>query len=333
MININILIVDDDQDIQRLLENYLKKLEVEKINFTDTAEKTYKLLNINNLKSDPVVDLIILDIVLGAENGIDICRKVKTNPVYQEIPIIMITAQKESEYLKDAFEAGAMDYIKKPVKKIEFMVRINSAIKLRKETKARIEREKELLELSKKLKKMNQKLEKMALVDGLTNISNRRLFDKTIKKELKRAKRENDPLSLIMIDIDNFKAYNDTYGHQQGDQCLKEVASVLTENTKRAADFAARYGGEEFAVILPDTAKKGAVKIAEDIRKEIMELELEHENSITADCVTVSLGVSSICTDQEIDQQLVNSFIDKSDQALYQAKENGKNQVVYQKFE
>jgi len=333
VININILIVDDDQDIQRLLENYLKKLEVEKINFTDTAEKTYKLLNINNLKSDPVVDLIILDIVLGAENGIDICRKVKTNPVYQEIPIIMITAQKESEYLKDAFEAGAMDYIKKPVKKIEFMVRINSAIKLRKETKARIEREKELLELSKKLKKMNQKLEKMALVDGLTNISNRRLFDKTIKKELKRAKRENDPLSLIMIDIDNFKAYNDTYGHQQGDQCLKEVASVLTENTKRAADFAARYGGEEFAVILPDTAKKGAVKIAEDIRKEIMELELEHENSITADCVTVSLGVSSICTDQEIDQQLVNSFIDKSDQALYQAKENGKNQVVYQKFE
>jgi len=330
---INILIVDDDQDIQRLLESHLKKLEVEKIYFADTAEKTYELLNINSLKSDPVVDLIILDIVLGTENGIDICRKVKGNPVYQEIPIIMITAQKESEYLKEAFEAGAMDYIKKPVKKIEFMVRVNSAIKLRKETKARIEREKELLELSKKLKKMNQKLEKMALVDGLTNISNRRLFDKTIKKELKRAKREYDPLSLIMIDIDNFKAYNDTYGHQQGDQCLKEVASVLTKNTKRAADFAARYGGEEFAVILPDTAKEGAIKIAEDIRKEIMELELEHKNSNTAEYVTVSLGVSSICTEKEIDQQLVNSFIDKSDQALYQAKENGKNQVVYQKFE
>ena len=333
MININILIVDDDQDIQMLLENYLKKLEVEKINFTDTAEKTYRLLNINSLKSDPVVDLIILDIVLGAENGIDICRKIKSDAAYQEIPIIMITAQKESEYLKDAFEAGAMDYIKKPIKKIEFIVRVNSAMKLRKETKAKIEREKELLKLSKKLKKMNQKLEKMALLDGLTNISNRRLFDKTIKKEMKRSKRESNPLSLIMIDIDNFKAYNDTYGHQQGDECLKKVASVLTENTKRAADFAARYGGEEFTVILPDTDKEGALKIAEDIRKEIMELELEHKNSITADCVTVSLGVSSICTEKEVDQQLISDFIDRSDQALYQAKENGKNQVVYQRFE
>jgi diguanylate cyclase (GGDEF)-like protein len=333
VIEINILVVDDDRDIRVLLENYLKKLEVERIHFTDTAQKTYELLNISDLKTDPIVDLIILDIVLGEENGIDICRKVKSNPAYQEIPIIMITAQKESDYLKDAFEAGAMDYIKKPIKKIEFIVRINSAMKLRKETKARIEREKELLKLSQELKEMNEKLEKMALVDGLTDISNRRLFDKTLKNELKRSKRENNPLSLIMIDIDNFKAYNDTYGHQQGDECLKKVASVLTENTKRAADFAARYGGEEFAVILPDTDKEGSVKIAEDIRKGIMNLELEHKNSVTADYVTVSLGVSSICTEKEIDQQLINSFIDQADQALYKAKDNGKNQTVYQRFE
>lgn len=331
--NINILVVDDDRDIQVLLENYLKKLGVEKIRFTDTAKKTYQLLNINDLQADPVVDLIILDIILKDENGINICRKIKNNPVYKEIPIIMITAQKESAYLKDAFEAGAMDYIKKPVKKIEFIVRVNSAIKLRKETKARIEREKELLELSKELKKINQKLEKMALVDGLTGVANRRLFDKTIKKELKRAKREKNPLSLIMIDIDNFKAYNDTYGHQQGDQCLKKVASVLTKNTKRPADFAARYGGEEFVIILPDTAKKGSVKIAEDIRKGIVNLKLEHKNSKNNDYVTISLGVSSICPEKEIDQQLINKFIERTDQALYQAKANGKNQTVYQKFE
>lgn len=332
MIKIKILIVDDDQDIRMLLENYLKKLEVESICFADTAQKTYELLNVSDLKTDPAVDLIILDIILGEENGIEICRKVKSNPAYQEVPIIMITAQKESDYLKDAFEAGAMDYIKKPIKKIEFVVRVNSAIKLRQETKARIEREKELLQLSEELKEMNQKLEKIALVDGLTNISNRRLFDKTLKKELKRSKREKKPLALIMIDIDNFKAYNDTYGHQQGDECLKQVASVLTENTKRASDFAARYGGEEFAVILPHTDKKGAVKIAEDIRKGIMGLRLEHKNSVTSNYVTVSLGVSSICPEKEIDQQLINSFIDSSDQALYQAKENGKNQTVYQSF-
>jgi len=170
-------------------------------------------------------------------------------------------------------------------------------------------------------------------MDGLTGIPNRRLFDKTIKKELKRARRKNSDLSLIMIDIDNFKEYNDTYGHQQGDQCLKEVASVLDKKTKRAADFAARYGGEEFVVILPDTAKDGAVKIAENIRKGIMNLKLKHQNSTVSDYVTVSLGVSSIKAEKEIDQDLIRFFIEQADQALYQAKENGKNQVVYKSFE
>lgn len=330
---INILVVDDDQDMRMLLENYLKKLEVERIHFTETAQETYEFLKLNGLKTEPVADLIILDIILGEENGIEICRKIKKSPVYREVPIIMITAQKESGYLKDAFAAGAVDYLKKPIKKIEFMARINSAIRLRKEIKARIEREKEVLKLSEELKKANQKLENIALMDGLTGISNRRLFDKTIKKELKRAKRKNSDLSLIMIDIDNFKEYNDTYGHQQGDQCLKEAASVLDKKTKRAADFAARYGGEEFAVILPGTAKDGALKIAEDIRKGIMNLKIEHKNSSTSDYITVSLGVSSIKVEKEIDQGLIRSFIEQADQALYQAKENGKNQVVYKSFE
>ena len=305
MIGINILIVDDDQDMGKLLEVYLKKLpEVKKINFSDTAQKTYEILNLSDPKTDARVDLIILDIILGEENGIEICRNLKKHPGYKEVPVIMITAQKDEKYLKKAFEAGAMDYLKKPIKKIEFMARIKSAIRLRKEIKARIEREKRLIELSKELKKANQKLEKMALVDGLTGISNRRLFDQKIEEELKRAKRKQSTLSLIMIDIDNFKEYNDTYGHQQGDQCLKKIAKILDKNTKRAADFAARYGGEEFVVILPETVKDGALKIAEDIRKEIMNLELEHKKSSTAAYVTVSLGASSISTKKEIDQKL-----------------------------
>ena len=118
---INILIVDDDRDIRMLLENYLKKLEIERIHFTDTAKTTYDFLNINDLKSEPVVELIILDIILRKDNGIEICKKIKKHPAYKEVPVIMITAQKESEYLTEAFEAGAMDYLKKPIKKIEFM--------------------------------------------------------------------------------------------------------------------------------------------------------------------------------------------------------------------
>ncbi|MFN2339801.1 MAG: diguanylate cyclase [Halanaerobium sp.] len=334
MIEINILIVDDDQDMGKLLEVYLKKLpEVKKIYFSDTAQKAYQILKLADPKTEPRADLIILDIILGEENGIEICKKIKKHPAYKEVPIIMITAQQEEDYLKDAFEAGAVDYLRKPIKKIEFMARVKSAIRLRKEIKDRIEREKRLVELSEELKKANQKLEKMALVDGLTGISNRRLFDQKIEEELKRAKRKQSVLSLIMLDIDNFKEYNDTYGHQQGDQCLKEIAKILDKNTKRASDFAARYGGEEFVVILPETAKDGALKIAEDIRKGIINLELEHKNSTAADYVTVSLGVSSISTEKEINQELIKAFIETSDQALYQAKENGRNRTVFKRFE
>lgn len=315
-----------------LLKTYLEKLGVDEIHFTATAAETYDFLNLSDLKTELKVDLIILDIILEAENGIEICKKIKQSPVYQEVQIIMITAQQEAGFLREAFAAGAMDYIKKPIKKIEFMARVNSAIKLRKEIKSRIAREKELLALSEKLKNVNKKLEKMALVDGLTGISNRRLFDKTLKKELKRARRKETELALIMLDIDHFKQYNDTYGHQEGDECLKEIASVLEANSKRASDFAARYGGEEFAVILPDTAKTGALKIAEDIRKDIMALKLEHKNSPIAEYVTVSLGVSSLKVKTEVSQELIKSFIDKADQALYQAKETGRNKTVYYDF-
>jgi diguanylate cyclase (GGDEF)-like protein len=333
VVKIKILVVDDDRDIKLLLESYLKKLEVDKIHFTETAAQTFELLKINEKDRGTEIDLIILDIILEDEDGIEICHKIKMMEKYQEIPVIMITAQKEAKFLKRAFEAGASDFIKKPINKIEFMARVKSALKLREEMKKRIKREEELLEISAELKTANKKLEKIALQDGLTGLANRRLFDKTLKDELKRAKRQKNSLALIMADIDNFKAYNDTYGHQQGDQCLKQVASVLAKNAKRASDFAARYGGEEFALILPDTAKNGALKVAENIRKGIRDLKLEHKNSNSDKYVTLSLGVSSLQPEKEINQKLIDSFIKKADQALYQAKENGKNQVLYFDFE
>ncbi|SIR29439.1 GGDEF domain-containing response regulator [Halanaerobium kushneri] len=333
MVKINILVVDDDRDIKLLLESYLKKLEVDRIHFTETAAETYEFLNLKDKNNEAKIDLIILDIILEDEDGIAICKKIKSSETYQEIPVIMVTAQKASKFLKRAFEAGAFDFIKKPINKIEFMARINSAIKLRKEMKKRIKREEELLKISAKLKAVNKKLEKIALQDGLTGLANRRLFDKTLKDELNRAKRNKNSLALIMADIDNFKVYNDTYGHQQGDECLKKVASVLAKNAKRASDFSARYGGEEFAVILADTDKDGAVKVAENIREDIRELEIEHQNSNTDKYVTLSLGVSCIKVKREITEELVNSFIEKADQALYQAKEKGKNRVVYLDFE
>lgn len=333
MLEINILIVDDDQDIQMLLEKYLNDLEEFSIFFTETAAETYDFLNFNNKQKETEIDLIILDIVLKKENGIEICKKIKAKKNYEDVPIIMITAHGNSKILKTAFAAGASDFIRKPINKIEFTARIKSAIKLRAEIKERLKREKELIQLSAKLKKVNKKLEKIALQDGLTGLANRRLFDQTIKKEIKRAKRNDYDLALIMADIDNFKAYNDTYGHQEGDECLKKVAVVLEENAKRASDLAARYGGEEFIIIMPDTDLKGASKVAEEIRKEILALKIEHKNSKTNDYLTLSFGVSRISNIKEINEQLIKEFIEAADNALYQAKENGRNQVAVKDFQ
>ena len=328
VIIINILIVDDDKDIRLLLSAYLKKEGYEQIFFAEDAQESYKQLGIGDFEKAEEFDLIILDIILGNENGIDICKTIKGNEEYKDVPIIMITAKKEKDYLKNAFAAGAHDYIEKPINKIEFLARIKAALRLREEMKKRKEREEELLKTSKKLKKANKKLEKMASMDGLTGLANRRLFDKILEKEMRRAKRKNTTISLIMADIDNFKDYNDNYGHQAGDECLKKIAKVIEETTRRPADLAARYGGEEFSVILPNTDNKGVIKIAEKIRKSVISLELEHAKSKVADYVTLSLGVNSSKLTSKIDEKRIEEFIEKADKALYKAKESGRNKVI-----
>ncbi|MGM0410979.1 MAG: diguanylate cyclase [Bacillota bacterium] len=328
MININILIVDDDKDIRLLLSAYLKKEGYEQIFFAENAKVAYEYLGIGDYDKRKEIDLIILDIVLGNENGIEICSNIKEKEEYQDIPIIMITAKKEKDYLKNAFAAGAHDYIEKPINKIEFLARIKAALRLREEMKKRKAREKELLKTSKKLKKANKKLGKMASMDGLTGLANRRLFDEILEKEMRRAKRKDTTISLIMADIDNFKDYNDNYGHQAGDECLKKIAKAIEDTTNRPSDLAARYGGEEFSVILPETNNEGAIKVAENIRKNIISLEIEHEKSEVAEFVTLSLGVNSSKIIGEVDQKRIEEFIEKADKALYEAKENGRNMVI-----
>ena len=161
-------------------------------------------------------------------------------------------------------------------------------------------------------------------MDGLTEIANRRYFDEYSDKEWKRAQRDQNPFSVVMIDLDSFKSYNDTYGHQQGDVCLKKVADVLKGAMKRPADLAARYGGEEFVLILPDTDAEGALNLAKKLRKDVEGLKLEHKNNVCEKWVTVSLGVATDVVKKG------NSFADllaKADKALYKAKESGRNRA------
>ena len=168
-------------------------------------------------------------------------------------------------------------------------------------------------------------LQQLSTLDGLTEIPNRRHFDEVLEQEWKRAVREQVPISLIMCDLDFFKAFNDTYGHQMGDYCLKRVAKALSEALKRPGDLVARYGGEEFAVILPGTDGKGAERVAQSLRAVIEGMGLPHDSSTVKKIVTISLGVAVTHPTQGSDQA---DLINASDQALYQAKRQGRNRVV-----
>jgi len=174
------------------------------------------------------------------------------------------------------------------------------------------------------LQQANMELHRLASIDGLTQIANRRRFDEVLKLEWRRLQREKLPLSLIMIDIDYFKIYNDTYGHQQGDNCLQSVARSISQQSKRPADLVARYGGEEFVVILPNTDIEGATHLAEQIRKQVQLLNIPHKNSPVTPIVTISLGVSTVVPvpDYSPEQLLAGA-----DQCLYQAKKAGRNRV------
>lgn len=184
----------------------------------------------------------------------------------------------------------------------------------------------ELEELKKNLEVLTLKLEKQTVIDGLTNIANRRHFDSFLDLSWRSATRDSQTLSIVMIDVDHFKLYNDNYGHQQGDECLKKVARALSGFGNRAKDLLARYGGEEFAFILADTTKFHLLNIAESIRQAIENMNIIHEYSHVSDRVTISVG-ASICTPSK--DYSHEALLMAADRGLYQAKKMGRNVVRF----
>jgi diguanylate cyclase (GGDEF)-like protein len=172
------------------------------------------------------------------------------------------------------------------------------------------------------LQEANQKLEQLATHDGLTQIANRRYFDEYLQQEWQRMTREQQPLSLILLDVDCFKAYNDYFGHQQGDEGLVTIAQAVQQVVKRSADLLARYGGEEFGVILPNTRRSGAESVAQAIQSEIKALRLPHPKSRVNDYLTVSMGIASVVPTPS---QAVEDLVAAADSALYQAKRRGRD--------
>lgn len=253
---------------------------------------------------EPHPDLILLDVMMPDMDGFEVCRRLKADLRTQKIPVIFATAMSSMSDEEQGLNLGAVDYITKP-----FVIPI---------AKARIRNHI-------RLKQQADRLEALSLLDALTDIPNRRRYDESLASEWARAKRDRTPLSLIMIDIDHFKEYNDYYGHGAGDVCLQRVATELVEGVVRPGDLVARYGGEEFVVILPDTDKDAAGQIAERLRERIEKLNLAHAYSGTKSVITISAGVA---TQTELGECLSSRMLhDSADKALYMAKAGGRNRV------
>ncbi len=256
--------------------------------------------------SELIPDLVLLDVNMPKMNGYETCEKIKSNVSTSHIPVIFVTANITEQDEVKGFEIGAVDFIRKPINPLITWARVVNHVQI---------------------KRQSDMLRSLALIDGLTGISNRYQFDEQLLSGWMACTREKKPFSLLMIDVDHFKAFNDEYGHQAGDECLRTIAQIISNKINRPNDMVARYGGEEFACLLPNTDLQGALKVARDIRLGIGESIISFTNGEgdrEEARVTVSTGVASAMPSSEVEP---TELIRIADEQLYSAKGAGRNCV------
>lgn len=311
--NDDILIVDDDPASIQLLGSILS--EVGTLRFATGGKDALRLAH----ESPP--DLILLDAEMPGMSGFQVCEALKSEPAYANVPVIFVSSHNTTAYEVSGFNVGASDFIIKPVSAPLVLARVKTQLRV---------------------KHLTDALRRMATTDALTGIANRRFFDEVLEQECRRARRSDDPIALLMLDVDHFKSFNDRYGHLAGDSCLRVVAHALASVSLRPADVVARYGGEEFVVLLPQTPRGGAEHVALEILAEVKALNIAHDESLTAPNVTVSLGVAcydsrSACwgarpADTPVSNDAIScrraaDLVKAADRALYAAKRAGRAQA------
>ena len=291
----NILIVDDEPLNAMVLEHILS--DDFKVNVVFSGEEALQYC----LQKNP--DLILLDIVMDGMSGLDVCKKIKEDAQLCHIPIIFVTSIKSEADQNMCWEAGGVDFVEKPVNGVTLLNRVKVHLTIKLQTDL---------------------LRKMSLINELTGLYNRHLISDDLSKSVLQVNRSGSSLSVLMIDIDWFKQFNDTYGHLEGDKCLKCVAKEIQLTLNRPMDMAIRFGGEEFLCILPYTDTSGALHLAKTILNGLVKLSIPHENS-PLKIVTVSIGLHSIDAGTKMTP---HDLIQHADDALYKAKQQGRNQCT-----
>ncbi|MCP4696139.1 MAG: diguanylate cyclase [Gammaproteobacteria bacterium] len=295
--NPRILMVDDVPENLQLLGAALKQKNY-RIYVAQSGPQALHLLKRIS------VDLILLDVAMPGQDGFEVCKQLKASPATRNIPIIFLTAKTDENEIVKGFELGAVDYVTKPFNSLVLSARVKTHLTLTRQAR---------------------ELQVLANIDCLTGIANRRRFLAFLDSEWRRCLRNQTSIAMIMLDIDFFKAYNDTYGHLRGDETLRRVAKAAKDVCRRPGDLPVRYGGEEFAIVLSNTELEPAYELAENLRVRVEGLKIPHERSLVKDVLTVSLGVAATVPGAETStEQLVKA----ADDELYNAKKAGRNRVM-----
>lgn len=318
-----ILIVDDRPENLLVLESLLDRPDVELVKADSGNEALARIL-------DDDFALVLLDVQMPGMDGYEVAELMRGNKHTRHIPIIFVTAKhKEEAAIFKGYDAGAVDYLFKPLEPVILKGKVGVFLEMHRQKKELEEKTRELdqrladlQELKKLLERTNEQLTHLSRMDGLTGLLNRRSFDEIYQDEWQRCRRDGKPLSILIIDIDYFKAYNDYYGHTLGDDALKMVAQSLAGTVQRHIDKVARYGGEEFVIVLPRTELSGAEVMAQKVCENVRRLGITHQASAGEKRITVSIGVAAVVPAPEFEPL---QLVEYADGKLYEAKAAGRN--------
>jgi diguanylate cyclase (GGDEF)-like protein len=301
---LKVLVVEDSNVTLKVLCNFLERMDIKQPLTAETGAAAIEMYR----KERP--DIILLDAQLPDIDGFEIAKQIRAAERNEDwTAIIFLTSMTKDEDLARGIEVGGDDYLMKPISEVVLHAKVRAMKRL-------VDMQRALVDVTHQLNAANKELQRLSTTDGLTGISNRRMFDELSLREWRRCERQKKPFSLVMVDVDHFKLFNDKYGHQAGDECLRSIAAQVAKVAPRATDLAARYGGEEFVLVLGETDVDGAKWIANRLCQQVAELNIPHY-ATSSRHVTVSCGVASVFPEKS---RSLDILLKSADHALYQAK-------------